>query len=140
MRVIFWNIRGIGNKRSRLSLRRLVNKFKPIFIFIAEPQIKPTITNILKLGLPDFSLSILSNDCDSKMGNLWCLRNTGFHDPILVAASNQHITISYDGLLISAVHGKVSISARRELWKEMENLANLNLPLLAIGDFNCIRS
>ncbi|KAF6148382.1 hypothetical protein GIB67_025601 [Kingdonia uniflora] len=88
MRVIFWNIRGIGNKRSRPSLRRLVNKSKPIFIFIAEPQIKPTMTNILKLGLPDFSLSILSNDYDFKMGNLWCLWNTGSHDPILVAASN----------------------------------------------------
>ncbi|KAF6142501.1 hypothetical protein GIB67_039465 [Kingdonia uniflora] len=140
MRVIFWNIRGIGNKYSRLSLRRLVNKSKPSFIFIAEPQIKPSASNILKLGLSDFSFSIISNDCDSRLGNLWCLWKFGFNALVLVAASSQHLTISYDGLLLLTIYGLASISERRALWTDMESIANLNLPWLAIRDFNCIRS
>ncbi|KAF6150097.1 hypothetical protein GIB67_038156 [Kingdonia uniflora] len=75
-----------------------------------------------------------------RLGNLWCLWKSGFNAPVLVAASSQHLTISYDGLLLSAIHGLASISTRRALWTDMESIANLNLPWLAIGDFNCIRS
>ncbi|KAF6135763.1 hypothetical protein GIB67_028619, partial [Kingdonia uniflora] len=75
-----------------------------------------------------------------RLGNLWCLWKFSFNAPVLVAASSQHLTISYDGLLLSAIHGLASISARRALWTDMESIANLNLPWLAIGDFNCIRS
>ncbi|KAF6167875.1 hypothetical protein GIB67_027653 [Kingdonia uniflora] len=75
-----------------------------------------------------------------RLGNLWCFWKFGFNAPVIVAASSQHLTISYDGLLLSAIHGLASISARRSLWTDMESIANLNLPWLAIGDFNCIRS
>ncbi|KAF6156454.1 hypothetical protein GIB67_001497 [Kingdonia uniflora] len=42
--------------------------------------------------------------------------------------------------VISAIHGLAYISARRALWTDMESITNLNLPWLAIVDFNCIRS
>ncbi|KAF6138145.1 hypothetical protein GIB67_033559 [Kingdonia uniflora] len=75
-----------------------------------------------------------------KLGNLWCLWKASFKDPDLVDVSSQHITIFYEGVLISAIHGMVSISTRRALWKDMEDLANLIFPWLALGDFNCIRN
>ncbi|KAF6147393.1 hypothetical protein GIB67_041213 [Kingdonia uniflora] len=75
------NVRTGGESypNARLSLRWLVNKSNPLFIFIVEPQIKSSAYNILKL-------------------------------------------------------------ARRALWEDMESIANLNLPWLAIGDFNCIHN
>ncbi|KAF6141408.1 hypothetical protein GIB67_021224 [Kingdonia uniflora] len=75
-----------------------------------------------------------------RIRNQWCLWKFGFNAPVLVAACSQHLTISYDGLLLSAIHGLAFISARRAMWTDMESIANLNLPWLAIGDFNCIRS
>ncbi|KAF6150601.1 hypothetical protein GIB67_022213 [Kingdonia uniflora] len=97
-------------------------------------------SDINKLGLSEYNLSIISNDCDFRLGNLWCLWKSGPNVPVLVVASSQQITISYDGFLLSAIHGMVSTSARRALWTDMESIANLNLPWLAIGGFNCIRS
>ncbi|KAF6134137.1 hypothetical protein GIB67_013534 [Kingdonia uniflora] len=128
----------IGNNLSRLTLRRVVRQSQPKFIFIAEPQIKSTLSNILKLGLSDFSHSFISNDCE--LGNLWCLWQNGLQDPVLVTGSPQQITIIHEGILISAIHGKVTISSRRALWADMIIIAALNLPWLAIGDFNCIRN
>ncbi|KAF6146644.1 hypothetical protein GIB67_008930 [Kingdonia uniflora] len=73
-------------------------------------------------------------------GNLWCLWKSGPNVPVLVVASSQQIAISYDGFLLSAIHGMVTTSARRAFWTDMESITNLNLPWLAIGNFNCIRS
>ncbi|KAF6134912.1 hypothetical protein GIB67_002313 [Kingdonia uniflora] len=105
-----------------------------------KPQIKSTLSNILKLGLSDYSHSFISNDCDSRLGNLWCLWQNGLQDPVLVTGSPQQITIIHEGILISAIHGKVTISASRALWAYMIIIAALNLPWLATGDFNCIRN
>ncbi|KAF6164930.1 hypothetical protein GIB67_014161 [Kingdonia uniflora] len=74
------------------------------------------------------------------LGNLWCLWQIGLQDPLLVTGSPQQITITYDGILISTIHGMVTTSARRVLWVDMANIAALYLLWLAIGDFNCIRN
>ncbi|KAF6168855.1 hypothetical protein GIB67_041739 [Kingdonia uniflora] len=72
------------------------------------------------------------------LGNLWCLWKIGLQDPLLMMGSPQQITTTYDGILIAAIHGMVTSSARRALWVDMANIAALNLPWLAFGDFNCI--
>ncbi|KAF6176812.1 hypothetical protein GIB67_026499 [Kingdonia uniflora] len=84
--------------------------------------------------------SFISNDCDSRLGNLWYLLQTGLQDLLLVTGSPQEITITYDGILISTIQGMVTSSAIRVLWVDMANIAALNLPWLAIEDFNCIRN
>ncbi|KAF6167559.1 hypothetical protein GIB67_031760 [Kingdonia uniflora] len=99
-----------------------------------------TLSNILKLGLIDYSHSFISNGCDSRLGNLQCLWQIGLQDPLLMTGSPQQISITYDGISISEILGMVTSSARRALWVDMENTVTLNLPWVAIGEFNCIRN
>ncbi|KAF6136987.1 hypothetical protein GIB67_030751 [Kingdonia uniflora] len=99
---------------------------------------------IFDAEVPDAMSKQMSDGEPSKfqeLGNLWCLWKAGSQDLVLVAASSQHITLIYEGVLISTIHGMASISARRGLWKDMENFANLNHSWLALWDFlSCIRS
>lgn len=39
MKILFWNVRGIGNLDTRLVIQNLLVKNKPNLIFIAEPWI-----------------------------------------------------------------------------------------------------
>ncbi|KAF6165223.1 hypothetical protein GIB67_030405 [Kingdonia uniflora] len=134
--IIFWNIRGIANKKSFLSLKRFVKLFGPQIIFIAEPKIRPT--KFLH-GLSNFNNAIISNDCDARIGNLWCMWSTEVSMPSLVSSSYQHISVLCDGAIISAVHASAFKIVRRGLWKDLIDVSKLNLPWLALGDFNIIR-
>jgi len=39
MKIIFWNIRGIGNNESRIALRDMYHSNTPSLVFIAEPMV-----------------------------------------------------------------------------------------------------
>ncbi|KAF6157177.1 hypothetical protein GIB67_041638 [Kingdonia uniflora] len=136
MRVIFWNIRGIAKKKSLLSLQRLVKLYGTQIIFIAEPKIRPT--NFFH-GLSNFNNSIISNDCDARIGNLWCMWSKEISAPSLVSSSYQHISVLCDGAIISTVHASAFKIVRRGLWKDLIDVSKLNLPWLALGYFNIIR-
>ncbi|KAF6154475.1 hypothetical protein GIB67_028367 [Kingdonia uniflora] len=56
-----------------------------------------------------------------------------------ISSSYQHITVLCNGAIISAVHASAFKIMRRGLWKDLINVSKLNLPWLALGDFNIIR-
>ena len=39
MKIIFWNIRGIGNNESRIALRDMYHSNNPSLVFIVEPMV-----------------------------------------------------------------------------------------------------
>ncbi|XP_026396795.1 uncharacterized protein LOC113291484 [Papaver somniferum] len=54
--------------------------------------------------------------------------------------SSQMITVEIGGVLISGIHAHVGAVQRRFLWPDMEMISGLQLPWLAIGDFNVVTS
>ena len=64
MKCLFWNIRGISNPLSRLSLKRPVIHHKPQFVFVEEPLIHfgifPT-NQFNRLGFKIFNLNTRPN-------------------------------------------------------------------------------
>ncbi|KAF6161829.1 hypothetical protein GIB67_034642 [Kingdonia uniflora] len=102
-----------------------------------EPKIRPDSSILLRLH--NFNHSIISNDCEIRIGNLWCFWHTEVFSPSVISSSFHHLTVLCNGAIISAVHASVFKTVRRRLWKDLINVSKLNLPWLVLGDFNIIR-
>lgn len=72
MKVLFWNIRGIGNHDSRLVLKKLLALHKPDFLFIAEPWISFDALPVAFFSNFHFKLFAVNNR-NQLLPNLWCL-------------------------------------------------------------------
>lgn len=70
--MLYWNIRGIGNPESRITLKTLCDSHKPNIIFIAEPMIP--FENVPHLFLWNINVTkFCSNDRPLRIPNLWGL-------------------------------------------------------------------
>ncbi|XP_026458970.1 uncharacterized protein LOC113359574 [Papaver somniferum] len=105
-------------------------------VFIAEPKISCNATFCNKLNLPGMQIMVIHNSVLNKKGNIWLFWNKHLPTPTVISMSTQMITVNIGGNLISGIHAHVGEVQRRNLWAKMEVISKLNLPWLAIGDFN----
>ncbi|XP_026383989.1 uncharacterized protein LOC113279508 [Papaver somniferum] len=129
---------GLRRPRAQDKLRSLINQFQPSLVFIAEPKINCSASFCNKLNLPGMQNMVIHNSTSNKKGNIWLFWNKKFPTPTVVSMSSQMITVSIGGNLVSGVHAHVNAVQIRYLWSEMEAISDLQLPWLAIGDFNAI--
>ncbi|KAF9622621.1 hypothetical protein IFM89_032520 [Coptis chinensis] len=142
MRCIYWNIRGIANDKSQNRLSKLINKWEPEIVGIAEPMIYPTdlpISFLQSLGMSSAFYSNPSSDL-KRTPNLWLMWKDSISAPNMIHFSNQHITVMVDNVLITIVHTHCLYVQRRLLWLELSTINSLNLPWLILGDFNAYLS
>ncbi|XP_058784639.1 uncharacterized protein LOC131659467 [Vicia villosa] len=139
MKCIFWNIRGITNASSRLTLKRLININNPDLVFIAEPwmDFKNVPSNWLKrLNLKLFAM----NERLDKHPNFWCFCKMDMN-PSIINYDDQHISFSIDSnnlvLGFSVVYAATNYIDRRRLWSSLDTLI-IDTPWCFIGDFNAI--
>ncbi|XP_026410816.1 uncharacterized protein LOC113306045 [Papaver somniferum] len=81
---------------------------------------------------------VIHNSTSNKKGNIWLFCNKNLPTSTVVSMSSQMITVIIRENLVSGVHAHVGVVQRRFLWSEMEAISDLQLPCLAIGDFNAI--
>jgi len=91
MNFFYWNIRGIGNSDTRVTLRNLFLSHKPLLLFIAEPMI--TIDKVpawfwKSIGVRNFSV----NDSGLLIPNLWALWGNEVN-PTIIFLSSQCIAL-----------------------------------------------
>lgn len=91
MKVLYWNVRGLGNLETRLMVKKLCLMHKPDFLFLSEPwistdQVPFNFWNGLKLKL------FATNDRGHLRPNIWCLCADQFQ-PTVIANSSQYISI-----------------------------------------------
>ena len=72
MNLFYWNVRGIGNSDTRVTLRNLFLTHKPLLLLIAEPMID--VSQISDwywriIGVVNYCV----NDRGSSLPNLWAL-------------------------------------------------------------------
>ncbi|XP_058742332.1 uncharacterized protein LOC131614798 [Vicia villosa] len=139
MKCLYWNIRGVANAPSRLSLKRLIKLHNPDYIFIAEPKLDfanfPT-NWFHRLGFKPFSVNNVVHP------SLWGFCNLDLC-PNIIAESDQFLafSFSFDNVLmaVAVVYASTNIIQRRELWKDLNDLQSAhNLPWSFFGDFNSI--
>lgn len=138
MKVLYWNIRGMGNQNSRLMLKGFCDTHRPDFLFLSEPyidieQIPSSFWTGIKLK------PFVLNDRESAFPNLWglCADNL---DPVLVLSSKQQVTFSLlweqQTIFLTVVYASTSNIIRRDLWAKLKNLQRISGPWLLVGDFN----
>ncbi|KAF9595272.1 hypothetical protein IFM89_038407 [Coptis chinensis] len=142
MRCFFWNIRGIANERSQIRLSKLIKKWDPDIVGIAEPKIHPKdipINFLHTLGMSTVFFSNIGTD-PNRVPNIWLIWKSSLPSPNMIYFSNQHITVEIENVLISIVHAHCTAIHRRQLWLELSNINPLNLPWMIMGDFNAYLS
>ncbi|KAF9614628.1 hypothetical protein IFM89_019605 [Coptis chinensis] len=142
MRCIFWNIRGIANERSQIRLSKLINKWDPDIVSIAETKIQPKHIPINFLHSLGMSTAFYSNPRTdpNRVPNIWLIWKASLPSLTMVYFSNQHITVEIENVLITIVHAHYTAVQRRQLWLELSNINLLNLPWMIMGDFNAYLS
>ncbi|XP_042518618.1 uncharacterized protein LOC122092373 [Macadamia integrifolia] len=141
MKIMFWNIRGMKKKATRLALGNLVRVHSPKIVCLAEPMIE--VQNFPKIFFNKlgFDADLIHNEKSDKVPNLWVVWRRGMTKPHGIAFSDQHISMSAwrqnTHFVFSFVHANCFRASRRELWT---NLAASNpsqgTPWLVAGDFN----
>ncbi|KAF9590368.1 hypothetical protein IFM89_033894 [Coptis chinensis] len=130
--------KGIANDKSQNRLSKLINKWEPEIVGIAEPMIYPTdlpMSFLQSLGISSAFYSNPSSD-PKRTPNLWLLWKDSISAPTMIHFSNQHITVMVDNVLITIVHAHCLYVQRRLLWLELSTINSSNLPWLILGDFN----
>jgi exonuclease III len=141
MKGLYWNIRGIANKASKLALRRLVNSEKPDFIIIAEPWM--SFDNFPRRWLHRLDLKLFSvNIRDNLLPNIWCICKNSL-DPDLLYIDDQCVAFKITALeksfCVAAVYASNCYIKRRSLWAKLSDLTMIHdLPWCYMGDFNVI--
>jgi hypothetical protein len=141
MKGLYWNIRGIANKASKLALRRLISTNKPDFIIISEPWMSfgafPT-NWLQRLDLKLFCV----NERDNLLPNIWCIcKNSIDPDPLYI--DDQLVAFKISALdkvfCVAAVYASTCYVKRRLLWAKLSELTSLHvLPWCYMGDFNVV--
>ncbi|KAF9622560.1 hypothetical protein IFM89_032125 [Coptis chinensis] len=140
MRSIFWNIRGIANDKSQNRLSKLINKWDPDIVGIAEPMISPDDLSKSYLQSLGMSSCFFYNTSPNRVPNIWLFWKTTVATPNMIHCSNQQLTVEIDGVLLSIIHAHCIYVNRRQLWMDLHQLSLMNLPWLILDDFNAYLS
>lgn len=140
MKVLFWNIRGIGNPSSRMELSNLCKTRVPDILCMAEPMISLYAFPHMFWHSHNFRF-LVHNVREALLPRIWILYNNNITPPIIISCTAQQITIQalFDDQFcqVSFVYASTSIHHRRSLWNDLSSLST-SLPLLVLGDFNSV--
>jgi hypothetical protein len=138
MKILFWNIRGIGNASSQVTLHSLCQLHKPDLIFIAEPMILfEQISGLFwkNLNVSKFCMNSRINSVPSLWGSSW--------SPIVIFTSSQCIVLEFldnsNKFYVAAIYASTAYLQRRYLWNDLSHLQDLYVgPWIFVGDFNVV--
>jgi len=130
---IYWNIRGIANSPTRITLKKFILISEPWIDFQSFPQ-----NWFSRLGFKLLAMNYRNN----LLPNIWCLCKVNI-SPSILAISSQHVsfTLSENSktFAFSAIYALTNYITRRKLWTVLHQLqTQYNLPWCFIGDFNII--
>lgn len=148
MKLLSWNLRGLGNPRGFISLHEQIAKEDPDLVFLQEMKVTSNYFTSKKFSLGFDNAFVV--DCVWRSGVLAILWKKDI-DFTLLQFSNNHIhgVISvgmngescHDLWQITGVYGQPESSWRGELWNLLRSMkVSSDIPWLVLGDFNEIMS
>ena len=145
MKIISWNVRGLGSSNKRRVIKDFFRLEKPDVVMIQETK---------------------KEKCDRRLvGSVWTVRNKDWDflpacgasggilfiwdskklskEEVVLGSFSISVKFALEGcgpLWISAVYGPNSPSLRKDFWVELHDICGLTFPLWCVGgDFNVIR-
>ncbi|GAU17467.1 hypothetical protein TSUD_340100 [Trifolium subterraneum] len=148
MKIISWNIRGLGGLEKRQEIRQLVGNQRPFILCLQESKLQScdviTGASIWGKSPHDFSF------CPSvgASGGLLTLWDTDEVD-VWASDSNEHVLWCHGRFLksgeefsVANVYAPCDIGAKQELWDSLSSRIQLlgRARVCVCGDFNAVRS
>lgn len=137
MNSFFWNVRGIGNVDTRITLRNLFLTHRPLLLFITEPIID--ISQIPtwywhSIGVLKFCV----NDRGSLLPNLWALWGRDISPSIIFVFSQcivMEILFQPVNVYVAGIYASTSYFSCHHLTRL---IGMYHSPWLFVGDFNAV--
>ncbi|PWA74858.1 hypothetical protein CTI12_AA246600 [Artemisia annua] len=139
MRLLSWNVQGLGNPWMVRHLRELVKENKPSIVFLMETRLHDTKTHGIRRCFLDFNFLVVNPV--RKAGRLMLCWKKNLNVQI-TSFSNHHISFSvaedsgreWRG---SGIYGWPANHDKYQTWMLLRSLKNLStLPWVCFGDFN----
>lgn len=143
MIVISWNIRGLSAKIKRGSIRSLINKYHPHFVFVQETKIENFSAKIINSIWKDSQVKWASSPSHGNSGGILSLWDSTFFqmestswDKHWIAISGSISSIGLNCSLIN-IYCPCLIEDRAAVWQRLcEFQRSSQLPCLLLGDYN----
>jgi len=141
MKIFYWNIRGIGNSESRITLKNLYDTHKPSLIFIAEPMI--SFENVPHLFWWSINIrKFCLNDCLPRIPSMWALWGNDL-DATIIFVSDQCVALEIvchgKNIYVAAIYAHNLYMEHCRLWAHLKNVQGcFHRPWLFVGVFNAV--
>ncbi|RVX20328.1 Transposon TX1 uncharacterized 149 kDa protein [Vitis vinifera] len=145
MKIISWNVRGLGSSNKRREIKDFLRLEKPDVVMIQETKKekcdKRLVGSVWTVRNKDW---VILSACGASGGILfiWDSKKLSKEEVVLgsFSISVKFVLEGCGPLWISTVYGPNSPSLRKDFWVELYDIYGLTFPLWCVGgDFNVIR-
>ena len=143
MIILSWNIRGLGAKIKRSSIRNLINKHHPQVVFIQESKIENLTQKTINSIWKDSQIKWASSPSQGNSGGIVSLWDSSFFQLELLESEKHWIAISGHIPSIDLkcslinIYCPCTIDERASVWQSIaEYQRSSQLPCLILGDYN----
>ncbi|KAL0309058.1 UNVERIFIED_CONTAM: hypothetical protein Sradi_5848100 [Sesamum radiatum] len=139
-----WNVRGLNRRDHQVAVRDLVSEFRLYFIALLENRVMQS--NVTRIQSGVLSRWRWFVDYAGPGNRIWIAWNDELIDVEVLNVDSQFVHCRvlihelHETILTTVVYGANEMSARRELWQGLIELAVTvgNVPWLVGGDFNAV--
>ena len=143
MIALSWNLRGLGAKVKRSSLRKLIQKYSPRFVFVQETKMEDIHAKILLSIWKDPKLKWTFSPSSGNSGGLLSLWQSDFFQLDSCCCEQHWIGLTgtiqnpnFKCCLIN-IYNPCTTEARALVWRSITDYVSAsNLPCLLMGDCN----
>lgn len=142
MKIISWNIRGLGRREKRRGIRRLLSQRKVDILFLQETKKDSINPNMVNSFWPSTNFDFASVNASGLAGGILCAWDLDVFSLDEVIQNKHFILLKgkivpeFECILIN-VYTPNDPRDRKILWDEISNLrSRFTLPWCVSGDFN----
>lgn len=139
MRVLNWNVRGLGNSRTFLALQKILQQQRPQILFVSETKLTAKqMSNVSRKLKIENCLAVDRKGMGGRLAMLW---NSDVNVNV-TSFSNHHIDaqVQTEGgswMRCTGIYGHPEMAQKKHTWTLLRWLAGLSdNPWLCFGDFN----
>ncbi|GKV02021.1 hypothetical protein SLEP1_g14508 [Rubroshorea leprosula] len=146
MKVISFNIRGLGNSVKRKELRKIVSGQHVNFLMIQETKLETVDENLCRSIWGQEGFEWYAKSVDGRSGGLLCIWDSHLFKKIDLFEGDGFISV--EGLwganktscCFLNVYGPCNVTGRAKLWNDISGHISCRTCIFCIGgDFNCVR-
>lgn len=146
MKLLSWNIRGLGKNEKKGMLKKLLRVRNVDFLLIQESKLRSVNNFFVNSIWGHSSFGFFEVETNESKGGLLCVWNSELFS-LIQACNNRNFLLLYDSIspnfycTIVNVYGPCSIADKKKLWDILCSLRNqFPAPWCLGGDLNEIRN